>query len=175
MKTTIIKSISIVIAMMLAFMYSATSMSAQSHKSPMYEKGYRADVQIGPVIYSDYTLYTLSTSHGYSFGNGLYVGGGIGLYITPVEMGGYKTRYQVPIFAEIKYSFLDRLVSPFVDLKAGGFYDYTLGGTGYVIRPSIGVDIWRFSISAGWDHNRFRWDIGRFGNSGWHVGVSYNF
>ena len=105
----------------------------------------------------------------------LYVGGGIGLYITPVEMGGYKTRYQVPIFAEIKYSFLDRLVSPFVDLKAGGFYDYTLGGTGYVIRPSIGVDIWRFSISAGWDHNRFRWDIGRFGNPGWHVGVSYNF
>ena len=78
----------------------------------------------------------------------LYVGGGIGLYITPVEMGGYKTRYQVPIFAEIKYSFLDRLVSPFVDLKAGGFYDYTLGGTGYVIRPSIGVDIWRFSTDG---------------------------
>lgn len=105
----------------------------------------------------------------------LGVGDGIGLYITPAEMGGYKTRYQVPIFAEIKYSFLDWIVSPFVDLKAGGFYDYTLGGTGYVIRPSVGVDIWRFSISAGWDHNRFRWDIGRFGNPGWHIGVSYNF
>ena len=105
----------------------------------------------------------------------LGVGDGIGLYITPVEMGGYKTRYQVPIFAEIKYSFLDRLVSPFVDLKAGGFYDYTLGGAGYMIRPSIGVDIWRFSVSAGWDHNRFRWQNGGLGNPGWHVGVSYNF
>ena len=162
-------------AMLFVFVCNVLPASAQSPKSIMYERGYRADIQVGPVWCDEYTLYTLSTSHGYSFGNGLYVGGGIGLYITPAEMGGYKTRYQVPIFAEIKYSFLDWIVSPFVDLKAGGFYDYTLGGTGYVIRPSVGVDIWRFSISAGWDHNRFRWDIGRFGNPGWHVGVSYNF
>ena len=167
---------SIILAvMLLAFMFNVTPISAQTHKSPMYEKGYRADVQIGPVIDSDYTLYTLSTSHGYSFGNGLYIGGGIGLHITTVDMDGHKTRYQVPVFAEIKYSFLNRLVSPFVDLKAGGFYDYTLGGAGYMIRPSIGVDIWRFSVSAGWDHNRFKWQNGGLGNPGWHIGVSYNF
>lgn len=164
--------------MLLAFIYGAPLSSARPYKSMMYDRGYRADVQIGPIWYNygPYTLYTISTSHGYSFGNGLYVGGGIGLYVMPepVEMHGSKIRYQVPIFAEIKYSFVNWLVSPFVDLKAGGFYDYTLGGTGYVIRPSIGVDIWRFSISAGWNHNRIRWDNGRIGNPGWHVGLSYN-
>lgn len=158
-----------------AFIGLSTEVYAESHRSTMYDRGYRADVQVGTVVDEFYTVFSLSTSHGYSFGNGLYVGGGVGLYVTPIEIDGYKTRYQIPIFAEIKYSFLDRTVSPFVDLKAGGFYDYTLGGTGYAIRPSIGVDIWRFSISIGWDHNRFRYDHIGLGNPGWFVGLSYTF
>lgn len=169
------KRFTLCISTVLLVMLAGTANGyAQSRRSVMYDRGYRADVQIGPVWY-DAVISTVSTSHGYSFGNGLYVGGGIGLYINPVDKGGYSTRYQIPVFAEIKYSFLDRTVSPFLDLKAGGFYDYTLGGTGYVIRPSIGVDIWRFSISAGWDHNRYRWDRVRFGDPGWYIGLSFTF
>lgn len=163
-----------VMAFLLVFLAGNSSVYAQSHRSVMYDRGYRADVQVGTIWY-DSVIGTVSTSHGYSFGNGLYVGGGIGLYINPVDKGGYSTRYQIPVFAEIRYSFLDRTVSPFVDLKAGGFYDYTLGGAGYSVRPSIGVDIWRFSISAGWDHNRYRWDGARFGDPGWYIGLSYTF
>ncbi len=57
-----------------------------------------------------------------------------------------------------------------------GYSEYNGEKLGSRLRyPSIGVDIWRFSVSAGWDHNRFRWQNGGLGNPGWHVGVSYNF
>lgn len=162
-------------AVLAALMGMFTTASAQSSKSTLYNRGYQADVQVGTILDESYAVYTLNTSHGYSFGNGLYVGGGLGVYLTPIEMDGHKVRYQVPVFAEIKYSFLNTLVSPFVDLKAGGFYDVTLNGVGYSIRPSVGVDIWRFSLSVGWDHNRYSYGNGRMGNPGWYVGLSYNF
>ncbi|MDY6320866.1 MAG: hypothetical protein SPL44_07655 [Bacteroidales bacterium] len=57
----------------------------------------------------------------------------------------------IPIFAEIKYSFLrNSIVSPFVDLIAGGAYNHSSYGTGYVLKPSIGLDVWKFSASVGY-------------------------
>ena len=40
-----------------------------------YDRGYRADIELS---WSNKSVWNISSSHGFSFGNGLYVGGGAG-------------------------------------------------------------------------------------------------
>ena len=62
----------IIVAVMLV---CANSAKAQSNdiKNLNYDRGYRFDIELACSIP---TIWEFSTSHGYSFGNGLYVGGG---------------------------------------------------------------------------------------------------
>ena len=84
----------------------------------------------------------LLTSHGYSFGNGLWMGGATG-----VSFGGIYGGLCFPLYAEAKYTFMkEKKVSPFVDCKLGFTTDtediYTQ------ISPAVGVDVSRFSVSV---------------------------
>ena len=59
------------------FLAAGNFASAQDgRESWSYRRDYRADVEFA---WMNPGQFVLSTSHGYSFGNGLYVGGGIGL------------------------------------------------------------------------------------------------
>ena len=40
-----------------------------------YDRGYRADIELS---WADQSVWGISSSHGFSFGNGLFVGGGAG-------------------------------------------------------------------------------------------------
>lgn len=40
-----------------------------------YKRGYRADIEL---TWANKSLWGITSSHGFSFGNGLYVGGGAG-------------------------------------------------------------------------------------------------
>ena len=40
-----------------------------------YNRGYRADIEL---LWADKSVWGITSSHGFSFGNGLYVGGGAG-------------------------------------------------------------------------------------------------
>ena len=56
----------------------ANSANAQSNvKNLNYDRGYRFDIELACSIP---TIWEFSSSHGYSFGNGLYVGGGAGYW-----------------------------------------------------------------------------------------------
>ncbi|MBO8451667.1 MAG: hypothetical protein IAC06_02115 [Bacteroidetes bacterium] len=92
------------------------------------------------------------TSQGYCFGNGLYVGGVTGIMFGSVAADGGRAEL-VPLLADVKYSFLDRKASPFVELRTGTVLDLSsdgfIGGVGFMLRPSLGVDIMDFSISIG--------------------------
>ena len=84
----------------------------------------------------------VTSSHGYSFGNGLWMGGGTG-----VCFGGIYGGLCFPLYADAKYTFMkEKKASPFVDCKLGFLTDtediYTQ------ISPAVGVDIDRFSISV---------------------------
>lgn len=172
--------------LLLAF---AAVLSAQS-KNSSYKKGYKADVEIGTKIYSKGTgnAYMATTSHGYAFGNGLYVGGGIGIGVETHGMLDHsEARICVPVFADVKYSFINRLASPFVSIKAGGYYDYTQCGIGYFVRPAVGVDIWRFSLNVGIDYMMCgyadtvlkegvsHYQTAMIGDTGVYVGLAFNF
>lgn len=178
-----------VILTVLLMAFAVVAFAQTSNSS--YKKGYKADVELGTKIYSGKGkgCYMVTTSHGYSFGNGLYVGGGLGIGVETFGMlYNADARICVPIFADVKYSFMNRLVSPFVSLKTGGYYDYTQCGIGYFVRPAIGVDIWRFSLNVGADYMRSGYastvvredslpyyQTAILGNTGVYVGLSFSF
>ena len=92
-------------------------------------------------------------------------------------------------------TYMNKLASPFVELKAGGVFDCSAVGIGYMRRPAIGVDVWKFSFNVGIDiqnctygtpmftgtgDNRADYTYSgmskaMFGNTGIYFGVSFNF
>ena len=85
------------------------------------------------------------SSHGYSFGNGLWMGGGAGFSFS----NHYGCIY-LPVFAEVKYAFNpEKKVAPFVDCKLGYMteLDHMFG----FVSPAVGIDIDRFSVFASYN------------------------
>lgn len=122
----------------------------QMNRSYLYNRGYKANIQSSVLFANNSGLSSISSSHGYSFGNGLYLGGGTGIVYSPLRKLNVRNQIIIPFFGEIKYSFLkNAIASPFVDLVAGGAYNYSSYGTGYLLKPSVGLDVWRFSASVG--------------------------
>lgn len=85
----------------------------------------------------------ITTSHGYSFGNGLWMGGGISLECR------FDQNPSIPVFADVKYALDCSKVDPFVSCKIG-LCVWQLGSqvVGYC-SPSFGIDYdrWSFFIS----------------------------
>lgn len=119
-----------------------------------YKKGYRADVELSCAIPDTWGI---TSSHGFSFGNGLYVGGGVGFSAEFLPDYDAKPTYIVPVFADLKYSFLNKLASPFVNFRTGGYADVTNTGIRYFLNPSVGVDIERFAIKVGYEYQVGVW------------------
>ena len=128
------------------------AVSAQNRKNASHVMGYSPSVEAGVSLNEYYTVPYVTTSQGYCFGNGLYIGGVAGVSFNSAEINGKSSRVLIPLLAEIKYSFIDRLASPFIGLKGGGILDCTALGIGYIVRPYVGVDIWRFSLNVGVDY-----------------------
>ena len=130
-----------------------------------YHRGYRADVELS---WDSSKCWNISSSHGFSFGKGLYVGGGVGFgaVLTKMEQNTksidsngtqqpestWDTKYSIPMFADVKYSFMRSFVTPFIDLRGGAIADITDSGASLFINPAIGVDIARFSHKVGYEH-----------------------
>ncbi len=119
-----------------------------------FRRGYRADLGLSCTIPD---AWGITSSHGFSFGNGLYVGGGTGF--AAEFFPDYKTKptYLVPVFADIKYNIWNKLASPFVSLRTGGYADVTNTGIRYFLNPAMGVDIGRFGIEVGYEYQVGVW------------------
>ena len=124
-----------------------------------YNRGYRADIELS---WANKSVWGITSSHGFSFGNGLYVGGGAGfgaeLTKNPVATASvsddvidpeysytpksnWNASYFVPVFADIKYSFSKTHAAPFVSLKGGAVADITNKGIRTFANPAVGLDI----------------------------------
>lgn len=135
-----------------------------------YRTGYRADVELS---WDSSKCWSISSSHGYSFGNGLYVGGGVGFgaVLSKIEQmaigdnseniyqpkNSWEANYSVPLFADVKYSFMKSFATPFIDLRGGAIADISDSGASLFINPAIGVDIARFSIKVGYERQSGLW------------------
>lgn len=159
-----------------------------------YNRGYRADIELS---WANKSLWGITSSHGFSFGNGLYVGGGAGfsaeLTKNPVATAhvaenvvdpeysytpesNWNASYFVPVFADIKYSFTKTLAAPFVSMKGGAIADITNEGIRLFANPAVGLDIARFSLKVGYEYQYGAW--GHLEGKHMHnikLGVAYTF
>ena len=143
-----------------------------------YNRGYRADIELS---WADKSVWGITSSHGFSFGNGLYVGGGAGFGAELTKKAktpesNWNASYFVPVFADIKYSFLNTLATPFVSLKGGAVADITNKGIRTFANPAVGLDIARFSLKVGYEYQLGFW--GHLDGKHMHnvkLGVAYTF
>ena len=143
-----------------------------------YEMGYRADIELSWVGKS---VWGIASSHGFSFGNGLYVGGGAGFggeltKKAKTPESNWNASYFVPVFADIKYSFTKTLAAPFVSMKGGAIADITNKGIRTFANPAVGLDIARFSLKVGYEYQLGFW--GYLNGKHMHnvkLGVAYTF
>lgn len=131
------------------------SYAQDGHRFLYGEPGYAGNISLA--IGKDFiqgSTADLLTSHGYSFGNGLYLGMGTGLSVN--FDGGEGIFTTVPIFADMKYSFMDKKISPYIALKVGvGMYTaYDYLPLCLYLAPSVGIDIGRFSIGINYVYER---------------------
>ena len=159
-----------------------------------YNRGYRADIELS---WANKSVWGITSSHGFSFGNGLYVGGGAGFgakltkdqvatvsaaddvidpEYTYTPDSNWNASYFVPVFADIKYSFSKKLAAPFVSLKGGAIADITNKGIRTFASPAVGLDIARFSLKVGYEYQLGFW--GHLDGKHMHnvkLGVAYTF
>ena len=134
--------------MTLALALGVLSVDAQIKDYVDYERGYRADIAVGTSISEQYTL---STSHGFSFGNGLYVGGGVGFTAETFLNFEDAPHYLVPLFADVKYTFLNKRVSPFVSARVGGVFNTEYKMNRMLINPMVGINVRHFTVGLGYE------------------------
>jgi len=159
-----------------------------------YDRGYRADIELS---WANKSVWGITSSHGFCFGNGLYVGGGAGFgaelirnteamanvadeVIDPeysyTPQSNWNASYFVPVFADIKYSFTKTLATPFVSMKGGAIADITNKGIRTFANPAVGLDIARFSMKVGYEYQLGFW--GHLDGKHMHnvkLGVAYTF
>ena len=94
-----------------------------------YDRGYRADIELS---WANKSVWGITSSHGFSLGYGLYVGGGAGFGAELTKQAStpesnWNASYFVPVFADIKYSFLKTLVGFWGRLDGKHMHNVKLG------------------------------------------------
>ena len=143
-----------------------------------YNRGYRADIELS---WANKSVWGITSSHGFSFGNGLYVGGGAGFGAelfkkAKTPESNWNASYFVPVFADIKYSFTKTQVAPFVSMKGGAIADITNKGIRTFANPAVGLELARFSLKVGYEYQLGFW--GHLDGKHMHnvkLGVAYTF
>ena len=137
-----------ILIMAMAVLGFATQTFAGENVNLHFNKGYAADVQLTA---SDVNMFHITTSHGWAFGNGLYLGGGAGFGAEWLGKVSESDVYYVPsLFVNARWSMLNAKVSPFVDVKATQYIDLTAGKPNYGLTPAVGLDMGRASLSVGY-------------------------
>lgn len=138
------------LTVLLSIVLAATAMNAQP-AGHSFKKGYRGNISLGGSYGVtkgiSWNSVSFSTSHGYSFGDGIYLGVGVGMNFQMSE------EFNVPVFIDAKYNIIDWKLSPFVDCRLGGEYifdDEGGFGPGIIVSPGIGVDFHRFTLRIGY-------------------------
>lgn len=90
----------------------------------------------------------LSSTHGYAFGNGVFIGAGAGCNFQLIEDLHFAS-----VFMDVKYNFVDASASPFIEGRTG--YNYCINRYndigGLFVSTAAGVDFGRMSARIGYE------------------------
>ena len=116
-----------------------------SRKSRYYlEKGYRGFVY-GELIFGCMFGGAFTTVHGGQINKHIFLGGGIGIRYTE---DWYSDYLAFPIFANFRYDFGERYITPFLDVRAGITLPLS-GAFGFYGSTNFGCRIGRLSMDIG--------------------------
>ena len=139
-----------IVLILLLVSMAVCSSAREKGGNPYYKTGYRGSIgmhlggrnaRLGEIGFT--------TIHGKTFGNGVFLGGGIGLNYPVLDIDTDMC-LTVPIFIDAKYSALDQRVSPFIEAKIGTMFFYG-SDWGMFLSPVFGVDIGRWSIFVSYE------------------------
>lgn len=129
-----------------------------------YEKGYRPDVELS---WGNKSAFEITTSQGYNFGNGFYVGGGVGFSQDRLN-DLYETKtYLVPVFAESKYTFTRTKLYPTIGVRTGVQVDINNSGMRYMLNPYLSLGLHRFALIVGYELCAPVAEIGKWATPGY--------
>lgn len=130
----------------LVLFVTALLVSSISHAQCLADRdGYQGNVELelGSIAGTKSLDVGVLTTHGYNTGSGWFFGAGAGLLVTP----SHYAVISVPVFADVRYSFCNKQVCPFIDMKVGAEIDAEELTAGLFVSPSVGVMINRYSIA----------------------------
>lgn len=173
---------------LLVFCSTSILAEAQDIINPSYKRGFAGQIEAGVLFNKGFVGEYSSISSGYNVLPGLFTGVGVGVKNQLFHSISSTKSLHVPAFAHLRYCFLNKTISPFIDLKGGLVFDvsgsvktmpdsYQDHGTGHFFRIGLGVDYKRFSIYFGDDWAQLSYN--NFGASwddyAWAIGLSYKF
>lgn len=159
---------------------------AQSAKNPSHTRGFAGNVEAGVLVNGGFAGEYVNVSSGYNILPGLFAGVGIGIkdqrFNTPSDVKSFF----VPTFIQLRYSVLNKSVSPFIDLKGGLISDHSSSvksmpkgfngsGSGHFFRLGVGVDYKRYSIYVGDDWSQLNYSDSSSSDYAWVFGLVYRF
>ena len=135
-------------AVIAVLLLAAGSAFAQDHTNRSFRKGYRADIMLGANTAKQSFI---STTHGYSFGNGLFIGAGAGFGVEFVPDFNADPAYLSKAFADVRYCPWDFKAAPFVGLRVGTIIGvHETPHAGFMLNPAIGLDWGRVTLKVGY-------------------------
>ena len=135
---------------MVMCIVAAMIAAVASAQERAFEEGYsgNVEIQVGTLL-DNYLNIGISTSYGYCTSYGLYAGIGTGIFYSPE----HYSFLSVPVFADIKYSFMESAFSPFVRMRVGTMIDIDDLAAGVYCSPAVGFDIGKVSVSFSYGYN----------------------
>ena len=134
----------------LSLVCSLLCVSVFAQESRAFKQGYSGNVEVANMTIFGKDMYgarmQFGTTHGYNFGNGAFIGAGLGaLYDISITAPNFTA------FLDTKYNFTDNKVSPFAAVRTGVRFmggPYTLGN---FVNIGGGADFGRFSVRLGYE------------------------
>jgi len=134
----------------------AVPVSAKGNKA--LKKGYHGNLELGTSAMTmkmmgnssvePDEMIRLSSTHGYAFGNGVFIGAGAGCNFQLIEDLHFAS-----VFMDVKYNFVDASASPFIEGRTG--YNYCINKYndigGVFVSTAAGVDFGRMSARIGYE------------------------
>lgn len=115
------------IYLFLSILFSVLSINAQN-----INKGYKGFIEGGYSLNTGGTCAVnwveLNTIHGYQATSSIFIGAGVGFHFMPELRAGNisgrpmwkrDSKMEIPIFADFKWTFLQKKITPFLDLRLG--------------------------------------------------------
>lgn len=135
------------------------------------EGGYHGFVDLGYTFgIGDYEFgrFEINSTHGYQFNSHLFVGVGLGLHFMPeyntpamnIALDHRKKQVDVPVYGNVKWTIINKKVTPFIDGKIGHYVTHR-GGLYASIAIGCRISVYNsqgINFSVGYSHENLEFE-----------------